>query len=235
MTAIDPAVTSPTCADSPQPRAAGRPLGRDCRTPGGSSSRSSCSSSSTRWSGCSSARSRRRTSSSTNPLWALPRSSLDNYVEAWTTGNSAHYAQQHPRHRSRRCAIILVLGVAAGFALEVMVWKGRNDGAAALPRPGSWCPAQMILLPLFTLYFQAGLTGTLWPLIITYIAHGPAAHGVHDGDVLPGGAARGLRGARPSTARASFRTFCSIGVARWSATRSSLSRSCSSSSSGTTC
>ena len=30
----------------------------------------------------------------------------------------------------------------------------------------------MILLPLFTVYFQAGLTGTLWPLIITYTATG---------------------------------------------------------------
>jgi raffinose/stachyose/melibiose transport system permease protein len=31
-------------------------------------------------------------------------------------------------------------------------------------------PGQMILLPLFTAYFRLGLTGSLWPLIITYTA-----------------------------------------------------------------
>jgi raffinose/stachyose/melibiose transport system permease protein len=30
----------------------------------------------------------------------------------------------------------------------------------------------MILLPLFTIYFRLHLTGTLWPLIITYVAIG---------------------------------------------------------------
>ena len=33
-------------------------------------------------------------------------------------------------------------------------------------------PTQMILLPLFTIYFQHRLTGTLWPLILTYTATG---------------------------------------------------------------
>ena len=33
-------------------------------------------------------------------------------------------------------------------------------------------PVQMILLPLFTVYFQTGLTGTLWPLFLTYTAAG---------------------------------------------------------------
>ena len=33
-------------------------------------------------------------------------------------------------------------------------------------------PVQMILLPLFTIYFNLRLTGTLWPLIITYTAIG---------------------------------------------------------------
>ena len=31
-------------------------------------------------------------------------------------------------------------------------------------------PAQMVLLPLFTIYFQAGLINTRWALIITYTA-----------------------------------------------------------------
>jgi raffinose/stachyose/melibiose transport system permease protein len=37
---------------------------------------------------------------------------------------------------------------------------------------GIMVPAQMILLPLFTIYFRTGLTGSLWPLILTYVAIG---------------------------------------------------------------
>ena len=49
--------------------------------------------------------------------------------------------------------LIIVLGVAAGFALEVMVWRGR-DGVLLLFLAGIMVPRQMILLPLFTVYFQ---------------------------------------------------------------------------------
>src|SRR5690606_23972840 len=67
--------------------------------------------------------------------------------------------------------MMVILGVAAGFALEVMVWKGR--GAVLLTfLLGIMIPGQMILLPLFTVYFRTGLTGSLWPLIITYTATG---------------------------------------------------------------
>ena len=64
-----------------------------------------------------------------------------------------------------------MFGVAAGFALEVMVWKGRG-AVLLLFLAGIMVPGQMILLPLFTVYFKIGLTGTLWPLIITYTAIG---------------------------------------------------------------
>src|SRR5699024_11280727 len=67
--------------------------------------------------------------------------------------------------------LMLLLGSAAGFALEVLVWKGRN-GVLLLFLAGIMVPLQMILLPLFTVYFQTGLTGTLWPLVITYTAAG---------------------------------------------------------------
>jgi raffinose/stachyose/melibiose transport system permease protein len=35
---------------------------------------------------------------------------------------------------------------------------------------GIMIPAQLVLLPLFTIYFQAGLINTRWALIITYTA-----------------------------------------------------------------
>ncbi|CAM5645238.1 hypothetical protein SALBM135S_03003 [Streptomyces alboniger] len=66
---------------------------------------------------------------------------------------------------------MLLLGTAARFALQVMVWKGRSLTLLVF-LAGMMVPPQMILLPLFTVYFQTGLSGTLWPLILTYTGTG---------------------------------------------------------------
>lgn len=106
------------------------------------------------------------------PFWALPSQwEFSNYVAAFTTGNMGTYILNSVLTVFPSLAIIIVFGTAAGFALEVMVFKGR--GALLLAFLGGiLIPGQMILLPLFTIYFQVGLTGTLWPLIITYVATG---------------------------------------------------------------
>ncbi|WP_227820068.1 carbohydrate ABC transporter permease [Agromyces aureus] len=108
-----------------------------------------------------------------NPTWALPEdwTNLDNYVEAFTTGNLGIYIKNSILATVPALALTIIFGVAAGFALEVMVWKGRGT-VLLLFLAGIMVPGQMILLPLFTIYFQTGLTGTLWPLIITYTAIG---------------------------------------------------------------
>jgi raffinose/stachyose/melibiose transport system permease protein len=105
-----------------------------------------------------------------NPVWMLPQQwNLDNYVFAWTTGNFAQYAFNSVSTVIPSLFLVLLLGSMAGFALEVLVWKGR--GAILLTfLAGIMVPTQMILLPLFAAYFRTGLTGTLWPLIITYTA-----------------------------------------------------------------
>lgn len=106
------------------------------------------------------------------PVWSLPSSfSLENYAEALTTGNLGQYAVNSLVAVVPALFLIVILGAAAGFALEVMVWKGRNS-ALLLFLVGIMVPPQMILLPLFTAYFQTGLTGTLWPLVLTYTAIG---------------------------------------------------------------
>lgn len=106
------------------------------------------------------------------PVWSLPSTlNFDNYVEAWNTGNIAQYATNSILSVFPALILIILLGTAAGFALEVLVWKGRNTVLLAF-LVGIMVPSQMILLPLFTVYFQTGLTGTLWPLIITYTAIG---------------------------------------------------------------
>lgn len=107
-----------------------------------------------------------------DPAWSLPNSwGLHNYAEAWSTGHVALYIRNSLMATVPSLALIILLGVAAGFALEVMVWRGRHKVLLAF-LVGIMVPSQMILLPLFRIYFQAGLSGTLWPLVITYTAAG---------------------------------------------------------------
>lgn len=106
------------------------------------------------------------------PFWALPQSwDIVNYIEVFTAGEFGKYIANSVIAVFPSLAIILIFGTAAGFALEVMVWKGRGT-VLLLFLAGIMVPAQMILLPLFTIYFRTNLNGTLWPLIITYVALG---------------------------------------------------------------
>jgi raffinose/stachyose/melibiose transport system permease protein len=104
------------------------------------------------------------------PFYALPsRFDLDNYVSAFTTGDLGRYIRNSVIAVFPALFVALLIGVAAAFALEVMVFRGRGLILIAF-LAGIMVPGQMILLPLFTVYFKAHLTGTLWPLIITYTA-----------------------------------------------------------------
>lgn len=106
------------------------------------------------------------------PLWSMPdHLSLSNYTDAWTNGHLGHNALNSVLVTVPSLVIILVFGSAAAFALEVMVWRGRS-ATLLLIVGGIMVPAQIILLPLFTIYFRLGLSNTLWPLIITYVGHG---------------------------------------------------------------
>lgn len=107
-----------------------------------------------------------------DPVWSLPSSfSFENYADALTTGNLGQYALNSMMAVLPALALTIALGAAAGFALEVMIFRGRQT-TLLLFLVGIMVPPQMILLPLFTIYFEVGLTGTLWPLILTYTATG---------------------------------------------------------------
>lgn len=104
-----------------------------------------------------------------NPTWALPENWLNfsNYEAAWSS--VAGYLLNSVLAVFPALFIALLIGTAAGFALEVMVFKGRRT-MLLLFLVGIMIPGQMILLPLFSVYFQVGLSQSLWPLIITYTA-----------------------------------------------------------------
>ncbi len=108
---------------------------------------------------------------SLQPFWALPSAiHWQNYVDAWNSGMSTYFLNSvlvvFPS-----LALILVISVAASFALEVMLWRGRNT-ILLIFLAGIMVPVQLVLLPLFTIYFQAGLIDTRWALILTYTAFG---------------------------------------------------------------
>jgi raffinose/stachyose/melibiose transport system permease protein len=108
----------------------------------------------------------------TEPPWALPSTlNWQNYSEAFTTGHLGQYALNSVLATVPSLAFIVLCGTAAGFALEVLIFKGRAT-ILLIFLAGIMIPGQMILLPLFNVYFRAGITGTLWPLILTYSATG---------------------------------------------------------------
>lgn len=107
-----------------------------------------------------------------NPSYALPEVWVwENYSRAFEVGNLATTITNSVIVTIPSLILIVILGTAAGFALEVMVWKGRG-GVLLFVLAGIMIPGQMIILPLFTSFFSIGLVGSLWPLIIIYTAGG---------------------------------------------------------------
>lgn len=107
-----------------------------------------------------------------NPALSLPENWIfDNYTTALSNGNVSRNYLNSVLVTLPSVALIVLIGVAAGYALEVLIWKGRKATLLYI-LAGIMVPGQMILVPLFTVYFQAGLTDSLWPLIITYTVMG---------------------------------------------------------------
>ena len=107
-----------------------------------------------------------------NPSYALPEIWMwENYAKAFEVGNLATTITNSVIATIPSLILIVILGTAAGFALEVMVWKGRG-GVLLYMLAGIMIPGQMILLPLFAAFFNIGLVGSLAPLIVIYTATG---------------------------------------------------------------
>ncbi|WP_062201165.1 carbohydrate ABC transporter permease [Demequina salsinemoris] len=106
------------------------------------------------------------------PFWALPQQwNLDNYISAFVDGGLGTYIKNSVIAVFPSLFLILLFGTAAAYALQILVWKGRGL-VLVLFLAGIMIPTQMILLPLFTVYYKVGITSTIWPLIITYTAIG---------------------------------------------------------------
>src|SRR5215207_2096543 len=107
-----------------------------------------------------------------NPSYAMPETwEWANYVIAWETGNLATTITNSIIVTVPSLILIVLLGTAAGYALEVLVFKGRGM-ILLLFLAGIMIPGQMIILPLFTAFFELELTGSYLPMILIYTAGG---------------------------------------------------------------
>lgn len=108
----------------------------------------------------------------TRPIYALPDGFYwQNYVDAWTRGNMSVYFRNSILVTLPSLFLIILLSLGAAFSIEIMRWRGRNVALLTF-LAGIMIPLQMVLLPLFTLYFRVGLLNNLLALILTYVAFG---------------------------------------------------------------
>ena len=108
----------------------------------------------------------------TKPLWSLPgKLDFGNYTTAWSTAHIPTDVINSLVVTVSSVIVILLLGSGAAYALEVLVFKGRA-GILFFLVGGLMVPAQLVILPLFEIYFKLGLNNSLLPMIITYIGEG---------------------------------------------------------------
>ena len=107
-----------------------------------------------------------------NPSYAFPEVwQWENYVIAWETGNLSTTITNSLIVTIPSLVLIVLLGTAAGYALEVLVFRGRSTILLVF-LAGIMIPGQMIVLPLFNTFFQLGINNSYWPMILIYTAAG---------------------------------------------------------------
>lgn len=109
---------------------------------------------------------------STSPMYALPEGlHFQNYIDAWTDGNMGVYFRNSIIATFPALFFIIVFGAAAAFAIEKMRWK-LKQGMLVLFLLGIMVPVPIVLLPLFTIFYNTGLLNNLLGLILVYTTFG---------------------------------------------------------------
>ncbi|KAB8143151.1 carbohydrate ABC transporter permease [Chloroflexia bacterium SDU3-3] len=106
------------------------------------------------------------------PIYALPEGFYwQNYADAWTRGNMSTYFRNSIIVTIPSLALIILASVAAAFALEIMRWRLQKLALMTF-LVGIMVPMQIVILPLFTIYYNLHLINNLLGLILTYTAFG---------------------------------------------------------------
>lgn len=106
------------------------------------------------------------------PIYALPEGFYwQNYLDAWTRGRLNIYYLNSILVTFPALLLIIATGLGAAFAIEIMRWRGRNLVLLTF-LAGIMVPLQIVLLPLFSAYYQLQLLNNHLALILTYTAFG---------------------------------------------------------------
>jgi len=109
---------------------------------------------------------------SLRPIYALPEGFyFQNYVDAWSSGKFNLYFANSVLVTIPSLLLVVGLSVSTAFGIEIMRWRIKN-GILLLFLAGILIPGQMVLLPLYTMFYRLNLLDNRWGLIAAYTAFG---------------------------------------------------------------
>jgi multiple sugar transport system permease protein len=100
----------------------------------------------------------------TGDLW--PRSwHPENYVEVFTKAPMLTYLRNTLLYAGLATVLMLVSSIPAAYALSRLQWRGRT-AALVVVLMMMMLPPQVTQVPIYVMWTNLHLTGTLWPLIL---------------------------------------------------------------------
>lgn len=100
----------------------------------------------------------------TGDLW--PQSwHPENYVDVFTKAPMLTYLRNTVGYAALATVLMLVSSIPAAYALSRLQWKGRN-AALVIVLMMMMLPPQVTQVPIYVMWTNLHLTGTLWPLIL---------------------------------------------------------------------
>ena len=96
---------------------------------------------------------------------------FSNYESAFNQANVLQYLLNSILVTAATILITVVLAATAAYAIQRMIWKGRNFAMKGI-LVGMMVPIHAVLLPLFLVLSKMKLLNTYWALIIPYVAFG---------------------------------------------------------------
>ena len=99
------------------------------------------------------------------PVFVPSVPTFDNFAKVFEASPFGLFALNSVIVSVSSTAIALLVGVPAGYGIA----KARASGLAVLILISRMTPGLSYLIPLFILFRFLGLTGTLWPIIITHL------------------------------------------------------------------
>ena len=93
------------------------------------------------------------------------------YRDAWIAANFCSGADEQPDDHGDQCCLIVLISSLAAFAFAVMDFKGKN-ALYLFILAGQIISAQIILIPLFSMFKSMQVLNTQWSAVIAYTAVG---------------------------------------------------------------